>query len=145
MLQVNNQMHGVTLSEDSQASTIQLLNMQEDEEGLFGIFPIFEGYTTKKTNSNPTLQGSIQDAMTVSEVITLAQKDGEASKEIKVDNNVAQVSLIDDSYWRSIEVNSVNGTVCSYQLLNSDIEKTNNVFEVQLSGLKNVQIGLYYG
>ena len=48
----------------------------------------------------------------------------------KVDNTVAKASLIDDSYWRSIEVNSDNGTVCSYQLLNTDSNDTNNVFEI---------------
>ena len=63
----------------------------------------------------------------------------------KVDNTVAKASLIDDSYWRSIEVMSENGTVCSYQLLNSDAKDSNNVFEIQLSNLKNAQIGLYYG
>ena len=63
----------------------------------------------------------------------------------KVDNTVAKATLIDDSYWRSIEVNSENGTVCSYQLLNSDSKDSNNVFEIQLSNLKNAQIGLYYG
>jgi len=42
-------------------------------------------------------------------------------------------------------VNSENGTVCSYQLMNGDSETKNNVFEIQLSGLENAQIGLYYG
>ena len=63
----------------------------------------------------------------------------------KVDNTVAKANLIDDSYWRSIEVMSENGTVCSYQLLNSNSNNSNNVFEIQLSNLKNAQIGLYYG
>ena len=52
---------------------------------------------------------------------------------------------MDDSYWRAININSENGTVCSYELLNSNDDKTDNVFEIQLSGLKNVEIGLYYG
>lgn len=42
-------------------------------------------------------------------------------------------------------MNSKDGTVCSYQLLNSDDDQTDNVFEIQLSGLKNIEIGLYYG
>ena len=63
----------------------------------------------------------------------------------QVENDVATASILDDSYWRSITVNSENGTVCSYQLLNGDSETKNNVFEIQLSGLENAQIGLYYG
>jgi len=54
---------------------------------------------------------------------------------------VAQV--IDDSYWRTLEVYS--NDVCSYRLENSDESVTRNVFEVQLANLQNVQVGLYYG
>jgi len=46
---------------------------------------------------------------------------------------VAQAGLIDDSYWREININSENGTVCSYQLINEDKFVTTNVFEIQLS------------
>lgn len=48
---------------------------------------------------------------------------------------MAQVALIDDSYWRTIEVASEGGTVCSYQLLNEDTALKNNVYELQLSNL----------
>ena len=48
----------------------------------------------------------------------------------KIDNEVTKASLIDDSYWRGLDVNSENGTVCSYQLLNEDKFTTNNVFEL---------------
>ena len=58
---------------------------------------------------------------------------------------MAKASLLDDSYWRSVQINSVNGTVCSYELLNEDQDSAQNVFEIQIAGLKNAQIGLYYG
>lgn len=58
---------------------------------------------------------------------------------------MAIAKLIDDSYWRSIDINSTNGTVCSYSLQNSDKKIASNVFEVQISQLKNVQLGIYYG
>jgi len=53
--------------------------------------------------------------------------------------------LIDDSYWRSINVKVKDGNTCSYRMLNSDASVNKNVFEVQLSSLDNVSIGLYYG
>ena len=48
----------------------------------------------------------------------------------KIDNEVARASLIDDSYWRGLDINSENGTVCSYELMNEDDDMTNNVFEL---------------
>ena len=63
----------------------------------------------------------------------------------KVDNTVAQAGVVDDSYWRTIHINSENGTVCSYRLLNQNDNVNANVFELKLSDLQNVQIGLYYG
>ena len=51
MLAVNNEMHGVTLGEDSQISTKALLNAEE-ETGWYGAKPVFEGWSTRKTSSN---------------------------------------------------------------------------------------------
>lgn len=112
-----------------------MLSQEEDGFGLFGSSPLLEGLTSRKTsfnadyNSEPETDSSLTNGST----------------DFKVDNSVAKASLIDDSYWRSIDINSEHGTVCSYQLLNSDTDTTNNVFEVQLSGMKNAEIGLYYG
>ena len=58
---------------------------------------------------------------------------------------MAEASLIDDSYWREIVINSEQGTVCSYQLINQDKREANNVFEIQFSQMENIEIGLYYG
>jgi len=52
--------------------------------------------------------------------------------------------LLDDSYWRTIDVNATGGVVCSYKLLNENKKVDYNTFEVQISNLNNAQIGLYY-
>lgn len=50
-----------------------------------------------------------------------------------IDNNVAAAGVIDDSYWRTIHINSEEGTVCSYRLLNQNETVNNNVYELKLS------------
>jgi len=42
-------------------------------------------------------------------------------------------------------VDSEGDNVCSYELLNADEKTTNNVFEIQISNMSNIEIGLYYG
>lgn len=105
MLMVNRTIHGKTLSEASQASSAALL---QKEEGLGVYSSLLEGFTTKQSRGDP-------EAETV-------QADGSSTKiqSFQENNSVATASILDDSYWRSISVNSENGTVCSYQLLNSD-------------------------
>ena len=63
-----------------------------------GLSPFFEGFTTKK---------SIANAQFVDTPIETTESEVE-SKAQKVDHTAADVSLIDDSYWRSITVNSDN-------------------------------------
>ena len=105
MLMVNRTIHGKTLSEASQASSAALL---QKEEGLGVYSSLLEGFTTKQSRGDA-------EAETV-------QADGSSTKiqSFQENNSVATASILDDSYWRSISVNSENGTVCSYQLLNSD-------------------------
>lgn len=54
-------------------------------------------------------------------------------------------SLIDDSYWRSINISVNDGNVCSYRMQNLDESQANNVFEVKLEQMDNLLVGLYYG
>ena len=64
---------------------------------------------------------------------------------VKIDNDVALASLIDDSYWRKIHISSHDGTVCSYRFENVDSNVQNNVYEIQISHFDNIQLGIYYG
>ena len=157
MLFLNNRMQGHSLDDHSKDSTKELLNtLEEGGAGIFGTSPMLEGLTTRKTSQNATYQENkgivasgngeaVTESGEISEVKVRSLAEVSESKALNIDNQVAQVPLIDDSYWRQVEINSQNGTVCSYQLLNQDGTNTNNVFEIQLSGLANVQIGLYYG
>ena len=136
MLAMNNEMHGTILDKSSQVATKTLLN-QEEDLGWFGASVLFEGWSTKKTTS------SFQYEDTNLANNSLYQD--QSAFTLKTENEVAKATLIDDSYWRGIDVKSENGTVCSYQLLNEDSNTSNNVFELQISKMQNVQIGLYYG
>ena len=98
---------------------------------------VYEGFTIHKTSTSPEVQGT-----PITDAIDLAES--EQAKAI-VDNQVAKAPLLDDSYWRTIVINSEQGTVCSYELLNSSSDMTNNVFEIQISDMQNLEIGLYYG
>ena len=93
---------------------------------------LFDGLTT--TKSTKTTDVALVDV-----------PDPGKSTMYKIDNKVAQAGVIDDSYWRTLHINSENGTVCSYRLLNQNQNANNNIFEVKLGDMKNVQIGLYYG
>jgi len=65
--------------------------------------------------------------------------------DMKIDNEVAVATIIDDSYWRRIHVDSEDGTVCSYRFENVDSDVQNNVYELQISHFENIQLGIYYG
>ena len=110
---------------------------QEEDIGWFGASVLFEGYSVGKTSLYAEFDGTNVGEDYIYE--------DESELTFKIDNEVAKASLIDDSYWRALDINSENGTVCSYQLLYEDNYTTNNVFELQLSGLSNVEVGLYYG
>ena len=53
--------------------------------------------------------------------------------------------VLDDSYWRNIKIDAQSSTVCSYRLLNTNSQTEHNTFELQISAMDNVKIGLYYG
>ena len=128
MLFLNNRMKGTTLDDSSKDSTKTLLKTLDDGgAGLLGASPMLEGLTTMKTSHNAAYQGSTIDAITgaesdtsvVGKVEDVKDRDTRLAetagiKALTLDNQVAQVPLIDDSYWRQVEVNSSNGTVCSY-------------------------------
>ena len=138
-LVLNNETTGKLLDGKTQDSTRSLIAKEGPAElGNLSMSGIFEGYTISKSSVSPELKGT-----PVTDAIEVEVDPHEQAK--KLDNQVAKAPLIDDSYWRSIVVNSENGTVCSYELLNSDTKSTNNVFEIQISSMKNLQIGLYYG
>ena len=66
----------------------------------------------------------------------------------KIENGASRAGVLDDSYWRTIHINSEGQNTCSYQFVNSSISATvakNNLFELQFSNVTNMQIGLYYG
>jgi hypothetical protein len=65
---------------------------------------------------------------------------------VEEDNDlpVVEAFVLDDSYWREINIQADPSTVCSYRLLNSNRGMEKNTFELQISGMENVQIGLYY-
>ena len=65
---------------------------------------MLEGFTIKKTSLNSSIQGT----EVADESLIVDQTD------FKIDNEVARASLVDDSYWRQLDVDSENGTVCSY-------------------------------
>ena len=115
-------MHGQVLDAGSQISTKTLLN-QETDQSWFGASVLFEGWSTRKTSANAEFEGTsiADDSLYADETAALS---------FKIDNEVAKASLIDDSYWRGLDINSENGTVCSYELMNEDDDMTNNVFEL---------------
>ena len=84
---------------------------------------LFEGWSTRKTSANAEFEGTniANDSLYADETAVMS---------FKIDNEVARASLIDDSYWRGLDINSENGTVCSYKLMNEDDAMTNNVFEL---------------
>jgi hypothetical protein len=61
------------------------------------------------------------------------------------DRSVVEAYILDDSYWRNIKIEAESSTVCSYRLLNANRQVEYNTFELQISDMENVQIGLYYG
>jgi len=61
------------------------------------------------------------------------------------DNSVVEAYILDDSYWRNIKIDAKTSTVCSYRLLNTNRKVEHNTFELQISNMDNVLIGLYYG
>ena len=66
----------------------------------------------------------------------------------KVENGASRAGVLDDSYWRTIHIDSNGQNTCSYQFVNSSISANvakNNLFELQFSNVTNMQIGLYYG
>ena len=58
---------------------------------------------------------------------------------------MVEAYTLDDSYWREINIKAQTNNVCSYRLLNSNMKVDHNTFELQISDMENVQIGLYYG
>lgn len=90
--------------------------------GWFGASVLFEGWSTKKTSASLEFEDTnLADTSIYEDASALT---------LKTSNEVAKATLIDDSYWRSLDVNSENGTVCSYRLLNEDSYTSNNVFEL---------------
>lgn len=104
MLAVNNEMHGAILDDSSQISTKTLLN--KEDNGWFGAKPLFEGWSTRKTSANMVFDGTLVDTE------SLYVEDSDLN--YKIANEVTKASLIDDSYWRALDINSENGMVCSY-------------------------------
>ena len=61
------------------------------------------------------------------------------------DRSVVEAAILDDSYWREIKIKADPTTTCSYKLTNSKSNVEKNTFELQISGIENMLIGLYYG
>ena len=95
MLAMNNEMHGTVLDQSSQISTKTLLN-QEEDLGWFGASVLFEGWSTKKTSA------SLQYEDTNLANNSLYQDQSVLT--LKTVNEVAKATLIDDSYWRGLDV-----------------------------------------
>jgi len=105
----------------TQDTTQSLLSNAGDGVGaVLGPNGLFESLFIAQTSQNALLKDS---------AVEKAVSDAENVKQFKVVNEVARVPLLDDSYWRSIVVNSINDTVCSYELVNSNTAAS-NVFEI---------------
>ena len=57
-------------------------------------------------------------------------------------NKPYNINLTDDASWRSLNIDSSNGTVCSYRLQNRNA--INNDYQIGIKQAKNVEIGLYF-
>ena len=106
------------------------------DAGKVKVSGVFEGFTISKSSASPEVKDT-----PVTDAIEVATEQAPKS----YDHQVAKAPLLDDSYWRTVVVDSNGDNVCSYELLNADAETTNNVFEIQISNMKNIEIGLYYG
>ena len=74
------------------------------EEEPFAISPsMFDGWTSARSTKTSNVTTSVNE---------------NSGQMYHVENRVAKAGVIDDSYWRTLHVNSEEGTVCSYRLLN---------------------------
>ena len=67
------------------------------------------------------------------------------NQDIVDDRSIPEVYLLDDSYWREINISATSNNMCGYRLLNTNSQIDHNSFELQISNMENVLIGLYYG
>ena len=121
MLKVNNTVRGKTLSEESQVSSQILLQSFSGEFGVINS-SLLDGYTIPQTRAAEDPIVDDREEIEAAEKIEAQVGD--------VSNYVARASLLDDSYWRTIKVNSLQGTVCSYELINQDADSASNVYEI---------------
>lgn len=57
-------------------------------------------------------------------------------------NQPYRVSLSDNGEWKKININSVDGTVCSYEF--NHVQSANNVYQIVIKDYSNIDIGLYF-
>ena len=57
-------------------------------------------------------------------------------------NEPYRVNLTDDGEWYKMNVNSKNGTVCSYKLQYPN--RQTNIYQVRIANYSNILMGLYF-
>ena len=104
-LELNNNTWGEQATDEqaeaTKESTKELEQMEENPPLISSTF--FDGWTTQKSTRTKDVETNISAS---------------SPTMYKVDNTVAKAGIIDDSYWRTLHINSQNGNVCSYRLLN---------------------------
>ena len=101
-LELNNSTWGEQATDKETVKATRELEHMEEEP--LAISPsMFEGWTSARSTKTAKVTSNV----------------GENSAQMyHVENHVAKAGVIDDSYWRTLHINSEGNNLCSYRLLN---------------------------